>query len=847
MTVRRGRLWAVGSVLTLVAGAVIVAGNSPPGSAAVGTDLPVAFSPGVSRKPVVGVGHLSTISRDGNANTRLSDGRGFWAFADTGYRDALGRIGFVSSSATFSRAGEPNIVRDRLGPDGSLAQLIPASTNSCGASKPFYWPRSAARVGSGATEDVYVYYEHVCNGIGVSSGVARYRVSATGTVKATVLNRALFGPGTQPGSASAARDGDPYLYVFWTDGSIRVGRVTPANAGTTSAYRYWNGSTWVPDRNAAAGLGFSCCFKISVQWVPAVNRWVMADYAGGYASANDPNRGRAVLRFAPNPQGPWSSAQYADLPGCNRSGSGTPTSKDCRAVEVVPSGSTADGVALAYHNPMVRSGLKWTGFDDGQTQVTRARISPFGVLDKLFVDANGRIRAEGWALDPESTGPVTMAVSIDGATSTPIGPANVSRSNVASSYPAYGAAHGFALDAGALPAGSHLVCINATNIGQGMNTRIGCRQLWTASRFMSLTPKRLLDTRPAQGGRGSIPANGGITLAVRGHAGIPSTATSVVLNLTASGASKPGSIRVWPGGRSQPANPVLFFEPPRDVAQLTTVGLDSTGQLKFSSSGAATHLIADVVGYYESAGTTTIGRTVNVLPARFLDTRPGAKVPGGSVVQVQITGRGGVPTTGVSAVIANLTLTGVAATNTSATAWPGGAALPSPLTPNVVSSDTRSNQVVVPLGSTGKVSLRPTTSSDLILDVVGYVTSGSAPSSTTGRYVAFEPQRFLDTVGGARKPSGSVTKVTVAGRGSVPSTARGVVGTLSAVSSNGAGYQILYPYGAGRPTVTSLNIAGAGQSRSNQVVGALGGGAVNIYASGIATHEALDVGGWFTP
>lgn len=847
MTDRRGRLWAVAVVLVLVAGALLVAGDARPGSATVGTDLPVAFSPGVSRKPVVGVGHLSTISRDGNANTRLSDGRGFWAYADTGYRDALGRIGFVSSSATFSRAGEPNIMRDRLGPDGSLAQLIPASTNSCGATKPFYWPRSAARVGTGGSEYVYVYYEHVCNGIGVSNGVARYRVSASGTVQATVLNRALFGPGTQPGSASAARDGDPYLYVFWTAGTTRVGRVTPANAGTTSAYRYWNGSTWVPDRNAAVGLGFGCCFKVSVQWVPAVNRWVMVDYAGGFASAGDPNRGRAVLRFAANPQGPWSSSFYADLPGCNRVGSATSTSKDCRAVEVVPSGSTADGIALAYHNPMVKSGLRWTGFDDGQTQVTRVRVSPFGALDKLFVDATGQIRAEGWALDPETTGPVTMAMSIDGATATAIGPANVSRSNVASAWPAYGAAHGFAINAGTLPAGTHTVCINATNIGQGVNTRIGCRQLWTPARFVPLSPRRLLDTRPAQGGRGSIPANGGITVAVRGHAGIPNSATSVVVNLTATGASKPGSIRVWPGGRSQPATSVLHFEPPRDVAQLTTVGLDSTGQLKFSAPGAATHLVVDVVGYYESAGATTTGRTVAVTSSRLFDSRPGAKVGAGATVQVQISGRGGVPTTGVSAVIANLTLMGVGSPNTFVTAWPGGAALPSPLTSSLNSSDTRSNQIVVPLGSTGKISLRPITSSDLILDVVGYVTNSSAASSTTGRYVAFEPQRFLDTVGGARKPSGSVTKVTVAGRGSVPSTARGVVGTLSAVSSNGPGFLIVYPFGTTRPTVTSMNIAAARQSRSNQIVTSLGSGAVNIYASGIATHEALDVGGWFTP
>ncbi len=51
-----------------------------------------------------------------------------------------------------------------------------------------------------------------------------------------------------------------------------------------------------------------------------------------------------------------------------------------------------------------------------------------------------------------------------------------------------------------------------------------------------------------------------------------------------------------------------------------------------------------------------------VTPARILDTRtglgaPAAKVAGGQTVELQVTGRGGIPAGGVSAVALNVTVT----------------------------------------------------------------------------------------------------------------------------------------------------------------------------------------------
>ena len=68
------------------------------------------------------------------------------------------------------------------------------------------------------------------------------------------------------------------------------------------------------------------------------------------------------------------------------------------------------------------------------------------------------------------------------------------------------------------------------------------------------------------------------------------------------------------------------------------------------------------------------------MPARLLDTRngtgsPQAPLSGGSSIVLQVTGRGGIPATGVDAVVLNLTATNVSAP-TYITAWPDGTARP---------------------------------------------------------------------------------------------------------------------------------------------------------------------------
>ena len=69
-------------------------------------------------------------------------------------------------------------------------------------------------------------------------------------------------------------------------------------------------------------------------------------------------------------------------------------------------------------------------------------------------------------------------------------------------------------------------------------------------------------------------------------------------------------------------------------------------------------MIADVAGWYAPTPAPVSALT----PARVLDTRTGNGAPpaplgAGVAMDVQVTGRGGVPATGVSAVVLNVTVT----------------------------------------------------------------------------------------------------------------------------------------------------------------------------------------------
>jgi hypothetical protein len=100
-------------------------------------------------------------------------------------------------------------------------------------------------------------------------------------------------------------------------------------------------------------------------------------------------------------------------------------------------------------------------------------------------------------------------------------------------------------------------------------------------------------------------------------------------------------------------------------------------------------------------------------------------VPALGSISLQVTGKGGVPATGVSAVIVNVT----AVNPTSAgyiTVWPSGATRTTTSNLNFQTGQNIPNLVVVPVGADGKIQLfngSPGTV-NLLADITGYLIAG---------------------------------------------------------------------------------------------------------------------------
>lgn len=104
--------------------------------------------------------------------------------------------------------------------------------------------------------------------------------------------------------------------------------------------------------------------------------------------------------------------------------------------------------------------------------VTVQADTPVGHLDVLQ-KSPGSIGVAGWALDPNTSSPVSVHVYVDGRFAAAV-TASISRPDVARVFPGYGEAHGFATSVPTY-GGQHRVCVYAINVGPGdTNPVLGC-------------------------------------------------------------------------------------------------------------------------------------------------------------------------------------------------------------------------------------------------------------------------------------------------------------------------------------------------------------------------------------
>ncbi|MHB8263248.1 MAG: IPT/TIG domain-containing protein [Acidimicrobiales bacterium] len=458
-----------------------------------------------------------------------------------------------------------------------------------------------------------------------------------------------------------------------------------------------------------------------------------------------------------------------------------------------------------------------------------------------------------------------------------------------------------------------LVNVTVTTPG-GTTAPIGFLYVTSSLGYVGVIPYRIADTRcsanpqpsfctlenlPSANNTLTSPAGGtSITVQVTGTGtgsdAVPSTAQSVVLNVTAiaSSTAKGGYLTVYPTATLPPTASSLNYIPGAAIPNLVTATLGKGGAVSIFSSSANVNIVVDVEGYYAPSNPSNNMAMFNPLslPIRALDTRcttsaqpsycaaenipsvnssipAPARDAGVAVTVAGVGGSSGVPSTGATAVSLVVTAAGPSSGGY-LSVWPdaGSCTIP-PMTSDVnFYADTSASNSVVVASGTGKVCVynSAATAINVVMDINGYF------SLTGDTLTASSPVRICDTrsllaLGGAGdvasgvsgqcanggvslNPSASSSDpitLQVTGIGGIPATAKAVVANVTVVDTTGNGYLQVFPAGATRPSTSNINWA-KGQVIPNMVTSALSSsGQIDIYASN-GTDVIVDVVGWYS-
>ena len=397
-----------------------------------------------------------------------------------------------------------------------------------------------------------------------------------------------------------------------------------------------------------------------------------------------------------------------------------------------------------------------------------------------------------------------------------------------------------------------------------LDVRDGVPLLGEARRadYHPLAPARLLDTRRPVGvaAAGAVPSEGSVRLDVTGVGGVPAAGVgAVVLNVTVTEPTGDGYVTVWPGDGPRPIASNLNFVAGETIPNLAIakVAADGTVRLHNGSTGSV-HLVADVAGWYPAGSDYE-----PLAPARVLDTRSAVgvgavgvaaagAVPSEGSVHLDVTGVGGVPATGVGAVVLNVTVTEPTG-HGYITVWPGDGPRPTASNLNFVAGETIPNLAIAKVAADGTIRLHngSTGSVHLVADVAGWYPAGSD-------YEPLAPARVLDTrsavgvgaIGVAAAgvvPSEGSVHLDVTGVGGVPAAGVGaVVLNVTVTEPTGHGYVTVWPGDRPRPTASNLNFV-AGETIPNLVIARVAAdGTIRLHnGSTGSVHLVADVAGWY--
>ncbi len=284
----------------------------------------------------------------------------------------------------------------------------------------------------------------------------------------------------------------------------------------------------------------------------------------------------------------------------------------------------------------------------------------------------------------------------------------------------------------------------------------------TTGMFVPISPVRVCDTRPVsgstvanqcnQGANSTMSSNSILTVNVAGSGsggtldGVPSSATAVIANVTATNTTQAGGfLTIYPTPSSTTSPPTasnLNFGAGMSIANRVIVPVGTNGDINIYNFNGYTDVIVDINGYFTGSSVSTGVTFSPIVPTRICDTRSAngtavvsnqcdnGSVSSGSLIQqgtksVQVTGISSIPSNAV-AVVLNVTVTNTNSNGGFLTIYPTPASPTSP--PNCSdlnwsTGETIANQVVIKVGSLNSVNVfNSLGSADLIIDVMGYYT-----------------------------------------------------------------------------------------------------------------------------
>ncbi|MBZ5525345.1 MAG: hypothetical protein LAP21_24220, partial [Acidobacteriia bacterium] len=395
------------------------------------------------------------------------------------------------------------------------------------------------------------------------------------------------------------------------------------------------------------------------------------------------------------------------------------------------------------------------------------------------------------------------------------------------------------------------VTVASTEGGTGITSNASVTVV-SGLRFVPVAPCRIADTRNATGPFGGPFLSGqttrGFTIP-QSACGIPAAAQAYSLNVTVVPHGTLGFLTMFPCGQSLPLVSTLNSIDGRVKAAAAIVPAGTNGAVcAFPTND--TDMVLDINGYFVPATDASALDFYPVTPCRLVDTRlPSGPLGGPSLVGNStrtfplLSSSCNIPS-GAKAYSLNYTSVPRGPFGF-LTTWPSPQTQPLVSTLNAPTGAITANAAIVPAGINGDISVFVTNDSDLVIDVNGYF-APPAPGGLSLFNVA--PCRVLDTRSPTPtngQPFTSVDlNITTAGCG-VPATAQSYVLNATVVPPGPLGFLTLWPQGAPKPLVSTLNAAD-GAVTSNMAIVPTTNGSISAFASS-PTHLVLDISGYFAP